>query len=222
MWQRLSHPTIARRIFLSRERPQLGNDEIPVQPHTALKEGSLVGRIRFYFAASLDGYIADANGNVGFLDAFGHDAGAYDAFFSGIGTLVIGRETYKFVEDYGSWPYGNARKIVVLTHRPIEHPLCDLQTRVVDDVSAFARELRALPEGDTWIVGGGKVMGAFLAAGEVDVIEMAVVPVAIGGGIPMYAGCGTTAHRFDLLELSRRPNGIVRSVYERTVSELSN
>lgn len=176
-----------------------------------------MSRIRFYFAASLDGYIADATGGVAFLDAFQGEDHGYDAFISGIGTLVMGRDTYKFVEDYGSWPYGNGFTVIVLTHRPIDRPLCDLQTRVVDDVCAFAHELRARPR-DTWIVGGGKVMGAFLSAGEVDVIEMTIVPVAIGSGTPMYAGWGTTSRRFNLSDLTRHPSGVARLVYERTAA----
>ena len=61
-----------------------------------------MGKIRFFFAASLDGYIADPEGGVEFLDAIedneddaseGDDDG-YETFFSDIGTLVMGRGTY--------------------------------------------------------------------------------------------------------------------------------
>jgi len=173
-----------------------------------------MGKIRFYFAASLDGYIADPNGGVGFLDEFHDEERGLDRFFSTITTLVMGRGTYKFVEDYGSWPYGSDYRTIVLTHRPIERPLCDLETRIVEDISAFANELRAL-SGDTWILGGGKVMGAFLAAGEVDSIEMSLVPVAIGAGIPMYAGSTTISQHFDLRNVVQRPSGAVQLTYER-------
>jgi dihydrofolate reductase len=182
-----------------------------------------MGRIRFYFAASLDGYIADPNGGVDYLEAL-PDSGdddegeSYDAFIATIGTLVMGRATYQFVEENGSWPYDDDKRTIVLTHRPIEHPLCDLQTRVVEDFSTFARELRALPGGDAWIVGGGKVMGAFLAAGEADVIEMSIIPVAIGNGIPMFAASRTVLQLYELVKLSRTPSGIVRLVYERGLS----
>lgn len=50
-------------------------------------------RIRFFLAASLDGYIADPSGSVDFLDAFDEDHG-YDAFIADVGTLVMGRRTY--------------------------------------------------------------------------------------------------------------------------------
>jgi len=60
----------------------------------------------------------------------------------------------------------------------------------------FANELRSLPGGDVWIVGDGRVMGTFLNAGEVNAIEMSVVPVAISRGIRMYIGSEAALHRF--------------------------
>lgn len=171
-------------------------------------------KIRFYFAASLDGFIADPDGGVGFLDAFHDEDHGWNEFITDIGTLVMGRGTYKFVEDYGSWPHEHKRTFV-LTHRPIEKPLTDLETRVVDDTALFARELRTEAKGDIWIVGGGVVMGAFLAAGEVDQIEMSLVPVAIGVGIPMYKGIKLISERFRLTKHTRYPSGVVQMTYER-------
>lgn len=60
-------------------------------------------KIRFFFATSLDGYIADPAGGVGFLDEFDdgdepdeeHDS--YERMISAVDTLVMGRETYRFV-----------------------------------------------------------------------------------------------------------------------------
>ena len=181
-----------------------------------------MGKIRFFFAASLDGYIADPEGGVEFLDAVedsdddapeGDDDG-YETFFSDIGTLVMGRGTYKFLEDNETWPYPKMRTIV-LTRRAIERPLCDLETRVVDDFVSFARKLRALNDGDAWILGGGNVMGEFLSVGEVDTINMSIVPVAIGRGIPMYSGSQTIAQAFSLTNLARSASGVVRLTYER-------
>lgn len=171
-------------------------------------------KIRFYFAASLDGFIADPNGGVGFLDAFHDEDHGFDDFMSSIDILVMGRETYKFVEDYGSWPYGKMRTIV-LTHKAIENPLAELETRVVHDTTLFARELRSTAKGDIWIVGGGEVMGAFLGDGEVDQIEMSVIPVAIGVGIPMYKGIKSISERFRLVKHTRYPSGIAQMAYER-------
>ena len=173
-----------------------------------------MGKIRFHFATSLDGFIADPQGGVAFLDAFEDENDDLEKFFAGVGTLVMGRGTYQFVEEYGSWPYGGDKRVIILTHRAIERPLCQLETRVVDDVCAFAAELRALTD-DVWVLGGGKVMGAFLAAGEVDTITMTIVPVAIGNGVPMYAGPAMANHRFRLADVSQSSDGVVCLSYER-------
>lgn len=172
-------------------------------------------KIRLFFAASLDGFIADPHGGVAFLDPFNDDPSYYEKLMSSVDTLVMGRGTYTFVETYGEWPYGAIRTIV-LTHRPIENPLIpDMQTRAIEDFGAFAAELRRGAKGDVWIVGGGQIMAEFLAAGEVDSIEMSIVPVAIGAGIPMYAGRQATLQPFELRDCSRSPDGMVHLVYER-------
>jgi dihydrofolate reductase len=203
--------------YCEREREERSKRARAWHAASILLEGALqMGKIRFFFAASLDGFIADPQGGVDFLDAFDDEDRGYDAFFNEVGTLVMGRGTYKFVEDYGSWPYGDRYRTIVLTHRPIPEPLCELEARAIDDFSAFARELRALPNGDTWIVGGGKVMSEFLAAGEVDTIEMSIVPAAIGVGVPMYAGSQVISRHFDVQNVEQFPSGIVRITYARS------
>ena len=56
--------------------------------------------LRGYMACSADGYIADAKGGVGFLDAFdGVDFG-YDAFFGPLDSLIMGRATFDQVRGF--------------------------------------------------------------------------------------------------------------------------
>jgi dihydrofolate reductase len=57
------------------------------------------------------------------------------------------------------------------------------------DVDTFADELRRDADGkDVYIVGGGSIAGQFLAAGLIDRIVLTVVPVALGGGVPLLGG----------------------------------
>jgi dihydrofolate reductase len=176
-------------------------------------------KIRLFFAASLDGFIADPDGGVAFLDTVeeDEDSGNYENFMSTVKTLVMGRGTYKFLEDCGEWPYGNLRTIVV-THRPLTSDLIpQLETRAVEDFSAFAAELRRTSEGDVWVVGGGQIMAQFLSVGEVDSIEMSIVPVAVGAGIPMYASRQSMQRSYTLFDCSSTQGGVARLRYERTV-----
>ncbi len=45
-------------------------------------------------------------------------------------------------------------------------------------------ELRAAEGKDIWLFGGGRLFRSLLEAGQVDAVEVAVVPVLLGGGIP--------------------------------------
>ena len=64
-------------------------------------------KITYYVATSLDGFIAKEDGDVSWLDDMNIDVKhtGLEDFFAGIDGLVMGRNTYDFVFDYGSWPY---------------------------------------------------------------------------------------------------------------------
>ena len=47
------------------------------------------------------------------------------------------------------------------------------------------------PGGDIWLYGGGALFGTLLAAGQVDAVEVTVVPVLLTDGVPVVPA-GTT------------------------------
>jgi dihydrofolate reductase len=59
--------------------------------------------------------------------------------------------------------------------------------------------LRAQPGKDIWLFGGGALFGSLAEAGLVDTVEVSVVPILLGEGIPLLAGScrrmGPEAHR---------------------------
>ena len=87
-------------------------------------------------------------------------------------------------------------------------------TIVTDPVRAAAELKARTSEKDVWLFGGGELFRTLLAAGLVDTVEVAVIPVLLGGGIPLlpspgpHAGLQLTSHR--LYEKS----GIVFVVYD--------
>ena len=166
--------------------------------------------IRLYYAASVDGFIADAQGGVGWLEPFHAAAYGYDAFMREVGIVVVGRATYDQALGFGSEPFGG-KEVLVLTHRPVEPRV---RTAVATgEVSTVARRLRA-EQRDAWIMGGAHTMAAFLAADAVDRIDHFVVPVVLGAGTPAFAGLAQ--HRaLELDGLERFPDGVVRLRYVR-------
>lgn len=49
--------------------------------------------------------------------------------------------------------------------------------------------LREAPGKDIWLWGGGEVFGSLAEAGLVDTVEIGVIPVLLGAGRKVMAGC---------------------------------
>ena len=146
-----------------------------------------MARILGYIAASLDGFIADRNESLKWLtERQDMELGQFDynLFIKRIRTVVMGRGTYDWLKREGiSWPYGEQRSIVV-TSRPLPDPIGPVETR--SDVDALVAELRALDDGDVWMLGGGQLQMAFMERGALDEIEIYVISQLLGGGYPLF------------------------------------
>ncbi|GER23437.1 dihydrofolate reductase [Zafaria cholistanensis] len=151
-----------------------------------------MARFRYYVAASVDGFIADRNNDLGWLLAFdgfeGHQQN-YDDFLTGIGALVMGGETYAWMHAHapGAWPYPGLPTWVLTHHEQAGWPGADL-TFIRGDLSEWAPDIAAdAGDKDVWVVGGGRVAGEFADAGLLDEIILFTMPVVLGGGRPLLA-----------------------------------
>lgn len=163
-----------------------------------------MARIVGYIAASLDGFIADENEGLDWLFNAPAELGEhhYDIFIKGIRTIVMGRATYDWLARSGmDWAYGQQR-VLVVTSRPIETPLGPLETR--SDIDALIAELRALEDGDVWVMGGGKLQMAFIERGALGEIEVYLTSALVGGGYPLFP---PTGHKQSLTLLSAKALG---------------
>jgi len=141
--------------------------------------------IRGYMAASVDGYIADAAGGVDWLEPFNAVDVGYARFIAGIGTVVMGRTTYDQCIGFGAeWVYAGKRGLVV-TSRALSDPPADVAAWR-DGIGALVQELRAIDDGDVWIVGGAMLQSAFIEQGALDRLELFVMPLLLGSGVPLF------------------------------------
>ncbi len=133
-------------------------------------------------AISADGFVADAEGGVGFLDGFDPAALGFDAFLAGIDTVVMGRATFDQVQGFGAWPYQGKRGLL-LTSRAAELP--EGMVAAAPEPGRIAPALAGLGARRAWVVGGPRTVGLCLDAGLLDRIELHVIPRTIGAGIPL-------------------------------------
>jgi dihydrofolate reductase len=131
---------------------------------------------------SLDGYIAGPNGEA---DWIVHDPDIdFGEMFSRFDTLLIGRKTFeamlKMGGGGGSMP-GVTTFVISRTLRPTDHP----DVTITRDAVALVTDLKAQPGKDIWLFGGGELFRSLLGAGLVDGVDAAIIPVLLGGGIPL-------------------------------------
>ena len=82
------------------------------------------------------------------------------------------------------------------------------------DVAAVADELEGRGYRRVWIEGGGQVVRSMIAIGKLDVLEMAVVPVILGDGVPLFPQ-GTGELKLRLARCETKAKGALHLVYER-------
>ena len=167
-------------------------------------------RVRYRVAASLDGYIAGPSGEI---DWIVQDPSVdFDAVYSGFDTVLLGRRTYELTRQPGAppWPPGWHLYVFSRTLNPAEHPAV---TVVRTDVGSTVAALRAQPGRDIWLFGGGRLFSSLLAVGLVDRVEVALMPVLLGHGIPLL-GSEAPRTQLALTRLESSNGGIVNLVYD--------
>jgi dihydrofolate reductase len=166
---------------------------------------------RLYIAASLDGFIATPDGGVSWLDAYNSPELGYDAFMKSIGTVVMGRATYDQAIGFeGPWPNAGKRTIV-LTSKPIESPPPGVE-RWTGGAAALGEHLRTASKKDVWICGGAKTVRAFLDLDAIDRIELYVIPILLGDGLPLFER-STQQSSLKLQSTRSFDNGVVEIIY---------
>lgn len=169
---------------------------------------------QYYVAASIDGYIADAEGRLDWLFAFNDVEGVdahYQAFIAEVGALAMGAATYEFLLAEGHpWPY--TAPTWVFTHRALPAIAGGDLRFTSDDVAAVHEAMvRAAGGKHIWLVGGGNLVAQFARRGLLDELLLGVVPVVLGGGVPLLPAA--VPGHLELSGVTRFPRGMLELRY---------
>jgi dihydrofolate reductase len=162
-------------------------------------------RVLYRVAASVDGYIAGPRGE---LDWIVRDPAVdLTKVYESVDTVLLGRHTYELTRQPGAppWPRGWQIYVFSRTLKPEEHPGV---TVVRADAGPRVAALRAAPGREIWLFGGGSLFRSLLEARQVDLVEVVVMPVLLGGGIPLLEA-GAPLTRLALEDIQRYPSGLL-------------
>jgi dihydrofolate reductase len=107
----------------------------------------------------------------------------FAALYKEFDTLIMGRKTYEVAAQAGSGEMPGMEVVVFSRTLP---PTVRKGLRIVaDDPAEVVKQLKSKPGRDIWLFGGGTLFRTLLDAGLVDTVEVGVMPVLLGSGIPL-------------------------------------
>lgn len=153
-----------------------------------LLRGDFVERkIILYIAMTLDGYIADQNDQLTFLDPYNENElakNSYQDLMNRTDTLLIGRKTYDVISQLVSvWPYPNHHTYVLTSKPGINLEKVSFTSQ---NIKELVEDLRKSPGKDIWIVGGGKLVQSLIQLDLINEYHIAIAPILLGRGVPLF------------------------------------
>lgn len=158
-------------------------------------------RLIMFNNVSLDGYFADARGDMSWAhkdpaDREWNEFTAGNA--SGQGTLVFGRVTYEMMA--GFWPTPMAKQMMpevaagmnrmpkIVFSRTLSQVSWENTRLMKGDLVAEMRRLKKSSDRDLVILGSGSLVAQLAPEGLIDEFQIVVAPLALGGGRTLFDG----------------------------------
>lgn len=174
-------------------------------------------RNKVFIGCSLDGYIADKNGGIDWLNEIPNpdqsDMG-YKDFIEEIDAIVMGRNTFETVLGFDcDWPYDLP---VFVLSKSLKKSEVDLPPKV-EIVEGSLQEIlsRIHHKGFSQLyIDGGKTIQNFLKEDLIDDLIISRIPVLLGGGVLLF-GDLIEPLKFELIQSKIHLDAIVQSHYKR-------
>lgn len=170
-----------------------------------------------YIGTSLDGYIADKEGKLDWLEIIpipdGNDLG-YSRFMENIDALVMGRNTYDVVLGFDiPWPYTKPVFVLSNSLQVVPEELRDRVELVNGPPEKVVKKINGKGYSRLYI-DGGKVIQSFLEKDLIDEMIITKLPILLGGGIPLF-GSHEKQMAFEHVSTEVMLNAMVKSHYRR-------
>jgi dihydrofolate reductase len=138
-------------------------------------------RVRYQVAMSLDGFIAGRNGEADWIMM--DPEIDFKEIYSQFDTMLIGRRTFERMKGTGGSGSMPGMKVYVCSRTLRQE---DYQAvTIVAEPETIVTELRSRQGKDVWLFGGGSLFRSLAELRLVDTVEVAVIPVLLGEGVPL-------------------------------------
>ena len=173
-------------------------------------------KVVYSLTNSLDNFIARANGAYDWILMDDEIMSEFPKLYASFDTVLIGRKTYDQTllqsPETGQETAGFMEmKTYVFSRTMKESPNVGVEI-ISDNAGEFVRSLKNESGKDIWLMGGGILAASLLRERLVDEIGVAIQPILLGSGIPLFPDVGLQVD-LQLLECKTYKNGIVGLKY---------
>jgi dihydrofolate reductase len=169
-------------------------------------------RVRYVVAMSLDGYIAGPKGEADWIPV--DPEFDFAALFSQFDTILVGRVTFDGMVAAGRASMPGMKTIVFSgTLKQKNHPGVTIVTNGHREILAALKSSRGK---DIWLFGGGSLFGSLADDGLVDTVEVAIVPILLGTGVPLLPNPAANRIKLSLTSHKVYKTGVMSLEYAIT------
>jgi len=166
-------------------------------------------KVIMYPAITLDGFIADLNGEC-YSWVNDEDEELYQLAIEKAGCVLVGHKTYnQYIDDFLSDKRSMTFVWTTGTHQHNQKHVTFLRGTPQEVI----KQIEAHGFSELIVSGGGEVNGALASAGLIDEIIVSVYSLTLGEGIPLF-GSHHPKLQLKLLQTSNDIEGIVKNHYE--------
>tara|TARA_B100000508_G_scaffold55003_3_gene42650 strand:+ start:16163 stop:16705 length:543 start_codon:yes stop_codon:yes gene_type:complete len=174
---------------------------------------------KVFVATSIDGYIADKNGDIDFLHSIpnpeGDDMG-YSEFMEDVDALIMGRTTFETVCNFDvPWPYDKPVFVLSNSLEKIAPEYKEKATLVNGSLNSILDQIHKKGYHNLYI-DGGKTIQSFLKEELIDEITITIIPVLLGGGTSLF-GKLDKKQRFRCVETKRYLDQVVQNHFKKVI-----
>lgn len=168
-----------------------------------------MGKIVYYVASSLDGFISGMNDDISGFVATGNGVEKYLADLANFDTVIMGRNTYEFGYKYGLQPgqpaYPHMKHYVFSNNLKFENPNPQVQVKGLD--LSEIDKLKAEEGTDIYLCGGGQFANWLLENKKIDTLKLKLNPLILGEGVKLF-GNSSSNYKLELVDSSVYENGL--------------
>lgn len=169
-------------------------------------------KLILYIACSLDGFIAEKDNNIDFLNLVakdGEDYG-YEDFINTVDTVIVGRKTYDKVLSMG-YDFPHADKESYIITRTSKESIGNINF-YNGDLSELVQQLKSKEGKNIFCDGGAEIVNILFKHKLFDELYISIIPCILGSGIRLFNE-ENTFQKLNLLDAKKFETGLVQLHY---------